>query len=134
MSSIHEDLNKKWRLTCNFNTDGMVYKDYVIATHANIPLLPPNSQHNRCKKVESIDIRGKGSCVNCNVVVRHKNGLGLHIDSYHSSNDCSTNFIGSTACSGGQGEDNFGFYECVNKQHLCSSSEESTTQLWFGGQ
>ena len=77
MSSIHEDLNKKWRLTCNFNTDGMVYKDYVIATHANIPLLPPNSVHNRCKKVESIDIRGKDSCVNCNVVVRHKNGLGL---------------------------------------------------------
>ena len=155
MSSIHGDLNKKWRLTCNFNTDGMVYKDYVIATHANIPLLPPisvhnrckrlnsliviathanipllppNSVHNRCKKVESIDIRGKDSCVNCNVVVRHKNGLGLHIDSYHSSNDCSTNFLGSTACSGEQGEDNFGFYECVNKQHLCSSSEESTTQ------
>ena len=134
MSSIHEDSNKKWRLTCNFDTDGMVYKDYVIATHANIPLLPPNSEHNRCKRVESIDIRGKGSCVNCNMVVRHKNGLGLHIDSYHSSNDCSTNFLGSTACSGGQGEDNFGFYECVNKQHLCSSSEESTTQLWFGGQ
>ena len=83
--------------------------------------------------VEAIDIRGKGSCQNCNVVVAHKNGWGLYIDSYHSSKRCTTNFLGSTACSG-RGEDNFGFYECVNKKHRCSSSEESTTQLWFGGQ
>ncbi|XP_028403730.1 uncharacterized protein LOC114526345 [Dendronephthya gigantea] len=128
MESIHQDSNPKWRLTCNFNTDGFVATDYVIATHADVPLLPSNSVHDGCKIVESVNIRGK-SCSNCKVVVRHKQSWGIHLDSYDSYRVCFNEFPGSRIC----GEDNFGYYLCRNTEHRCSSTEGSTTQLWFGG-
>ena len=133
MNGIHEDLNSKWRLTCNFNRDGPVYTDYVRATHAAAPLLNSAiSQYLGCKTVEFIDIRSKHSCTKCKVVIAHGKGGPLHIDSYYSSEWCSTRFPETKACHG-VGEDNFGYYDCVNTEHRCSATEESTTQLWFGG-
>ena len=131
MKSIQKDSNPKWRLTCNFDTDSSVSTDYVIATHADVPLLPSNSKHAGCKNVESIDIRGH-SCSNCKVMVAHAESWGVHLDSYYSGKACLNNFPGSKDC-GGSGEDNFGYYGCRNTEHRCSSTERSTTQLWFGG-
>ena len=131
MNGIHEDLNSKWRLTCNCNRDGPVYTDYVRATHAAAPLLNSTiSQYDKCKTVEFIDIRTH-SCTNCQVLVAHGGKWSLHIDSYYSRKTCLTPFPESNDC-GGSGEDNFGFYQCVNNQHRCSATEESTTQLWLG--
>ncbi len=134
MNDILKDSNQKWRLTCNFNTEGLVKRDYVRATHAEIPLLPSDSssgEHKGCKRVEFIDIRGT-NCSNCEVYLGQNEDYPLHIDSYYSQIECKTNFPESQPC-GDNGEDNFGFYGCVNRQHRCSSSEDSTTQLWFGG-
>ena len=132
MNGIHEDSNSKWRLTCNFNRDGPVYTDYVRATHAAAPLLNSAiSKYLGCKTVEFIDIR-KHSCTNCEVVIAHGDGGPPHIDSYYSAIWCSTPFPGSKACNG-VGEDNFGYYDCANEKHRCSATEESTTQLLFGG-
>ena len=134
MNGIHEDSNSKWRLTCNFNRDGPVYTDYVRTTHAAAPLLNSTiSQYGECKTVEYIDIRTH-SCTNCQVMVAHgtRGEWPLHIDSYYSTRRCSAHFPESKAC-GSYGEDNFGYYDCANAKHRCSATEESTTQVWFGG-
>ena len=133
MNSIREDSNPKWRLTCNFDTDGPVYTDYLRANHKDLPILPDSSSkyHVTCKTVEFINIRGT-RCNNCEVLIAHDEHNPLHIDS-HYSDRCSNNFPGSEK-GHGPGEDNFGLYYCRNKQHRCSSTEESTTQLWFGGE
>ena len=134
MNSIREDSNPKWRLTCNFDTDGPVYRDYLRANHKDLPILPDNSKYDiTCKTVEFINIRGT-QCNNCDVLIAHQDNIPLHIDSYY-SDECTNgvNFPGSEKCHG-PGEDNFGLYYCRNKQHRCSSTEESTTQLWFGGE
>ena len=134
MNGIHEDSNSKWRLTCNFNRDGPVYTDYVRTTHAAAPLLNSAiSQYDECKTVEYIDIRTH-SCTNCQVLVAHgaRGEWPLHIDSYYSTRRCSAHFPESKACNG-SGEDNFGYYDCANAKHRCSATEESTTQVWFGG-
>ena len=130
MNDIHKDSNSKWRLTCNFDKDGLVQTDYVRATHSDVPLLhSATSQHNGCKFVEYIDIRNKNSCTNCAVFIKHGDSTPIHINSLYSKTKCSTDFPGSKPC----GEQNFGLYNCVNNKHRCSATEESTTQLWFGG-
>ncbi len=133
MNDIQKDSNQKWRLTCNFDTEGLVKRDYVRATHAEIPLLPSDSsgKHEGCERVEFIDIRGT-NCSNCLVLLAQTDVYPLLIDSYHSRKCSSPNFPESLPCGNG-GEDNFGYYSCVNRQHRCSSSDDSTTQLWFGG-
>lgn len=133
MKHIQQDLNHKWRLTCNFDSDGPVYTDYVQASHAVVPLLSTDGQHDDCQTVEFINIRGQAH-TNGNVRIVHEKRKGLHIDSYHSGIKCMTKFLESKKCDDGSGEDNFGEYRCTNKNHRCSSSETSTTQLWFGGQ
>ena len=133
MNDIHKDSNSKWRLTCNFDKDGLVQTDYVRATHSDVPLLDfATSEHLGCKSVEFIDIRNK-NCTNCKVLIAHGFNYNwpIHIDSYRSKTLCSANFSPSKSC-GIKGEDNFGFYNCVNKKHRCSAAQESTTQLWFG--
>ena len=132
MNSIREDSNPKWRFTCNFDTDGPVYTDYVRGNHEDIPILPVNSKYDGCKTVEFINIRGT-QCNNCTVLIAHTDKSPLHIDPYFTKERCSNNFTGSESC-GRSGEDNFGYYDCRNQQHRCSSTEESTTQLWFGGE
>ena len=134
MKTIHEDSNRKWRFTCNFDTDGAVYTDYVRANHEHIPMLSftSKSDDGACKTVEFINIRGT-ECNNCTALVAHKDNWPLHIDSYYTNKRCSNNFSGSESCNR-KGEDNFGFYHCRNQQHRCSATEESTTQLWFGGE
>jgi hypothetical protein len=133
MENIHKDSNSKWRFTCNFDKDGLVRTDYVVATHADIPILPSGSQHEGCKKVEFIDIRGN-NCTNCKILIAQSDVWSLHIDSYHTEVYCKpTTFPNRKEC-GKDGEDNFGLYACVNHEHRCSSTDESTTQVWFGGQ
>ena len=129
MRTIQADTGK-FRVTCNYNTDGVVYRDYLQASNVQMDILTQVNSSN-CLWVEWINVRGE-SCMNCTANVRqYLNGI-FHFDSYYTG-DCDFKPSGSKSCSGG-GEDNFGIYECVNTAHRCSSSPSATTQIWFGGE
>ena len=83
-----------------------------------------------CVNVEYINIRGQ-SCTACAAKFWQGPAQILHTDS-SIRHHCIFKFQESLGCRG-LGEDNFGWYKCINKQHRCSSSDEATTQTWFGG-
>lgn len=113
-----------WRVTCSFQTDGVVYRDYVRAKIADFD--PINFMELRkCKRVEYINVRGH-SCADCDVAWWQDNNQMLHHDS---------SFIGCgwDASSGAvASEDNFGFYLSSNRNFRCTMLADSTTNYWFG--
>ena len=129
MQSIQED-SSKFRVTCNYDTDGVVYRDYLQVATDQIDILTYASGAS-CILVEQIDIRGE-SCKNCTAHIFQNFHHSLHSDSYFpASLNCEFQPTGGLYCSG-YGEDNFGFYDCANPAHRCSSAQSSTTQTWFG--
>ncbi|CAH3032749.1 unnamed protein product [Porites lobata] len=113
-----------WRATCRYDTDGVVYTDYMRTSLANCNVLTlPTNFYGQCFQFEFINIRGH-ECVDCTVPLWQNKGVWpLHTDtSFHL---CEFN--------GKQGalnsEDNFGFYGVVNSQHRCSNNSLSTTQF-----
>ena len=133
MQSIQED-SIKFRFTCNYDTDGVVYRDYLQAATDQLDILRSANGSGSCILVEQINIRGQ-SCENCTALISQDGPekFGLHSDSYYSFYfGCEFRPNGSLPC-GDLGEDNFGLYSCVNKAHRCSSSQSSSTQTWCGG-
>ena len=118
-----------WRATCRYDTDGVVYTDYMRTSlaHCNILTLP-TVVNGACFQFEFINIRGH-ECVNCTVPLWQSKGVWpLHTDT--SIKRCEFNGQQGAIVS----EDNFGFYWVVNLQHRCSFNSLSTTQFWLGGQ
>ena len=133
MQSIHED-SIKFRFTCNYDTDGIVYRDYLEAATDKLDILRFENGSGSCILVEQINIRGQ-SCKNCTALIGQggQKNYGLHSDSYYPSHfHCEFRPTESQRCDS-PGEDNFGLYECVNEAHRCSSSPSCTTQTWCGG-
>ena len=128
MQSIQED-SGTFRVTCNYNTDGVIYRDYLQAPLGQMDIL--NQTVTVCLLMDWIDVRGE-SCKNCLAnVQQYENGI-FHFDSYNSG-DCEFQPSGSESCSS-YGEDNFGFYGCINPAHRCTSSSSATTQTCFGSE
>ena len=129
MKSIQQD-SSKWRITCQYDTDGTVYTDYVRGSNDEINILTDLGEI--CMRVEYIDIRGQ-NCENCSAFIAQSNYQNLHFDSYYSGiENCEFKPKNSLSCRK-SGEDNFGAYNCRNPAHRCSASSTSTTQTWFGG-
>ncbi|KAL9968535.1 hypothetical protein ACROYT_G020642 [Oculina patagonica] len=119
-----------WRATCRYDTDGVVYRDYMRTSLADFDIM--NIQEPiiaECYQFEIINIRGY-ECVSCTAPLWNRKGIAsLHIDS--SRNVCEFN--------GNKGdvvdnEDNFGAYGTANPAFRCTSNPDSTTQFWIGGQ
>ena len=124
--------SSRFRATCNFNTDGLNYTDYLRAKFTDIDVM--QLKYDRCKKYEYINIRGYG-CENCTAHFVQKDPWHAHVDSFYgSSKGCQLTSPLAGAVKLPAGEDNFGYYETVNPVHRCSSSPNSTTQWWFGEQ
>ena len=115
-----------WRATCRYDTDGVVYTDYMRTSLAvcNIITLPA-AVSAKCFQFKFINIRGH-ECFNCTAPLW--NSPVLHTDSHHLI--CEFNATDGVVYS----EDNFGFYSYENPLHRCSSDPNSTTQFWLGGQ
>ena len=118
-----------WRATCRYETDGVVYRDYMRTSLVDFDImniLEPIS--SKCFQFEIINIRGY-ECVSCTAPLWNKKDIAsLHTDS--SRNVCQFN--------GNRGdvvdnEDNFGNYGNFNPNFRCTSSPDSTTQFWIGG-
>ena len=123
MQSIQAD-SSNFRLTCKYDVDGMVYRDYLQATKTQVDIMTFDSAS--CPVVDEIDVRGH-SCSKCDVFLVQTNVYGIHI-----SIGCSFRPSGIFGCHG-LGEDNFGWYDCINPAHRCSSLPTATTQTWLGG-
>ena len=130
MESIQED-STKFRMTCNYDSDGVVYRDYLQVAKGQFNILT-YKWGKSCILVEHINIRGQ-SCEECTLLIYHDESASMHTDSYYSTTEsCHFKPTGGRSCRG-LGEDNFGVYYCVNEAHRCSSSKSSTTQTWLGG-
>lgn len=119
-----------WRATCRYDTDGVVYRDYMRNSLANFDIINKKKMlTGQCFQFEIINIRGY-ECVFCTAPLWNRKGIeSLHTDS--SRLKCQFN--------GNQGdvvgnEDNFGSYSTVNPAFRCTSSPDSTTQFWIRGQ
>lgn len=134
MKTIKEDGNTLWCITCSYGNKGWNTTDIVIAKHKNAPIMKKDMPFPMCLNVDFINIRGN-FCRNCSVPFWQRKGLIFHIDSENSKNYCEKKriFDPMKCDEGSGGENNFGFYNCQNRQHRCSSSNNATTQLWFGG-
>ena len=129
MQTIQND-SKKFRITCNYDTEGVAYRDYLEATKSEIDIMTFSS--HKCSLVEWIDIRGQ-SCKQCTAFIVQDSHHGLHSDSFFAaSRGCDFKPNESLPCNNWRGEDNFGSYLCINKAHRCSSSPTATTQTWLG--
>ena len=127
------DHSTHWRATCRYNTDGIVYTDYLRASLKDFDIIRDvPTVKDVCRPYEYVNIRGN-ECVNCTARTWYKKGVyPLHIDS-HYQYDC--DFDGSRTDTAVYGEDNFGLYcnSCINPKFRCTSSENDTTQIWIGG-
>lgn len=113
-----------WRVTCSFQIDGVVYRDYVRAKIADFDPIHFIGL-KMCKRVEYMNVRGH-NCTNCDVAWWQDDKQMLHHDS--SSAGC-----GFDARSGAvNSEDNFGFYASFNPNFRCTQLPSSTTNYWFG--
>ena len=120
------------RATCNFNTEELKYSDYLRAKFTDIDVM--RLDFDGCKKYEFISVRGY-NCTSCTAHFVQRDTWHAHVDSYYNGpgmRGCQCNRISVGAVKGLTGEDNFGWYETVNKNHSCVSSSDSTTQWWFG--
>ena len=116
-----------WRATCRYDTDGVVYTDYMRTSLADCNILTMQKVHRTCFQFEFINIRGH-NCSSCTVPLWNEKGYySLHTDT--SIKNCE--FDGQTGAV--HREDNFGHYVHSNSLHRCSSGSNSTTQFWLGG-
>lgn len=118
-------LSSHWRITCSFQLDGLVYRDYVRGKFADFDIID-FKRSRTCMSVEYVNVRGY-SCSNCQMPWWQDEKVMLHHDSskprcgYNASKGAVTN------------EDNFGFYTRFNPSFRCTESgRESTTNHWFG--
>ena len=125
MLSIQQD-SSKWRVTCQYDTDGVVYTDYVQVDNNKVDIFA--DLNGVCKEVEFIDIRGNKCLISpCTAQFFQTNvNHALHIDASRPT-------CGLYLADAKSSEDSFGQYDTVNSEHRCSSSSISTTQTWFGG-
>ena len=129
IESIQDD-SSKWRMTCRYDSDGLNYTDYVQGSKDELNILTYDTI--TCKKVAFIDVRGN-TCPNCSALAAQTERYNFHFDSFHSSYyKCSFQPESSIPCGTAGGEDNFGYFACVNPSHRCSASPTSTTQTWLG--
>ena len=133
MQSI-QDVSNKFRVTCKYDTDGVVYTDYLQVTKKQINLLIfPKSSKGQCRFVEHIDIRGQ-DCSKCTAFIHQYSNL-LHFHAVSSNEDtdsCAFQPKSSPGCEN-YGDISFGWYGCYNTENRCSSSVTATTQIWLGG-
>ena len=130
MEFIQRD-SSKWRMTCRFETDGLIYTDYMEGLKTQVDILQYTSA--ACKEVEFINVRGY-ECRKCTAFLKQDGDtLAFHHKPRRSGTDCTFKPEEYTNCGNANGNEfSFGQYKCVNPAHRCSMNSSSTTQTWLG--
>ena len=135
MQSIQDD-SVKFRITCKYDTDGVVYTDYLQAAKKQIDILTYQIEYSyqwRCKFVDYINV-GEQNCSKCTAAIRQSRNTVLHfnaIGSYYTTRACSFRARSGARCYN-RGDISFGWYYCYNPKNRCASSQLATTQTWLG--
>lgn len=134
MKGIIDDGNNRWRISCNYSSHKSSWKnERLFATHLKVPIIHETKSlfKSRCLFVERVHIRGK-SWIKRYIPLIQEESVILHLNLNKVPCEGNDAFHG-ISCYKNASEDNFGYYDCVNPEHTCSSSPQATTQLWFGG-
>ena len=131
MEFIQRD-SSKWRMTCRFETDGLIYTDYMEGLKTQVDILQYTNA--ACKEVEFINVRGYNG-TKCKAYLRQNDLSGDRPAFHHkpkpSIKHCTFKPKKYTTCDN-RTEFSFGHYKCVNPAHRCSTNSSSTTQSWLG--
>ena len=137
--SFVSQMSTHWRVTCEYDTLGVDYVDYIrskinetsLLTYQDIGL----SYADRCRKVEHDNVRGR-QCEHCTVAILQYVAYSMHIShpvgSIYGCDIKTSDF--AEGC--GSNEHYFGYFKdgnCVTGHHRCAATSDSTTQFWFGG-
>ncbi|XP_031572999.1 uncharacterized protein LOC116306997 [Actinia tenebrosa] len=113
-----------WRITCNMPRDGVSFVDYVRAKISNFDILQFNGK-GACKLVEYMNVMGH-ECNDCTSAWWQFDGQIFH----HDMTQAKCVFGDTEGATDSQ--DVFGFYQNVNSNFRCLSSNDSNTNYWFG--
>ena len=126
-------VSSHWRVTCNFHTEGLQYRDYVRARFSEFDALNFSGEGS-CQKVEYLNVRGH-NCTSCTAAwwQFHRKSTGQNLILHHDSSLIRCEFGNTPGFA--TSEDNFGYYYPFtrNKKFRCTAEETSTTNHWFGG-
>jgi hypothetical protein len=110
-----------WRATCNYDSDGLVKRDYIRGLLSDTDILTYVGGH-KCARVEYVNVRGM-SCDDCTSHLRQNRNIHAFIDSYTGSLlGCGSNTVQGSVSAGGNYCENFGFYKLSNPAHRCTAS------------
>ena len=141
--SFVSQMSTYWRVTCEYNTLGVDYVDYIRSKINETSLLTYQdievSQADRCRKVEYANVRGS-QCEECTVGFQQSADYSMLVANWVSSVwgcDLKTSDF-AEGCASGVNERYFGYFKgeydnCVTGHHRCAATSDSTTQFWFGG-
>ena len=139
--SFVSQMSTHWRVTCEYNTLGVDYVDYIRSKINETSLLTYTqtglSSADRCRKVEYANVRGR-QCEHCTVGIHQYVEYGMHMSHWGGSAwgcDLKTDDF-AEGCVSGINEHYFGYFKatnCVTGHHRCAATSDSTTQFWFGG-
>ncbi|CAH3121686.1 unnamed protein product, partial [Pocillopora meandrina] len=115
------DHSTHWRATCRYNTDNLVYTDYLKASLEDFDIIRDEPRvRQSCRRCEYVNIRGN-ECVNCTARTWYEKGhFPLLIDS-SIQGDC--DFNGNMPNAAVPNEDNFGLYNAVNPKFRCTQTK-----------
>lgn len=120
-----------WRATCNYNSEGLVKRDYIRGRLSNFDVITKD-QRAECIRVEYINVRGI-NCTDCTTLARHTADRHVFVDSGRGKiYGCDINFRKGSIQNHNDYCDNFGKYTVVNHAHRCTATPNSTTQWWLG--
>ena len=122
--------SSKWRATCNYNTDGVIFTDYIQSTFDHVD--PITYQAHGCKNVTYVNIRGS-HCSECTIWIAQHNEKGFGIGNWWSQYQENCDFVNSPGVK--VFETSFGYFidkQNTNSEHRCSADPTATTQYWFG--
>ena len=136
MESIQQD-STKWRVTCRYETDGVLYTDYLRVSNEELNILTFENS-GKCVRVEYIDVRSQ-HCNNCTVYMRQQSNYLVHFFLKEGEGDeCEFKPFLEPSWVWEDGSYKrgyyFGHYFKVDSRHRCSSSADATTQTWLGAE
>ena len=123
-----KEQSSHWRVTCDFSTFGVDYKDYARASFKNLNPLTYEAS-GKCREMDYINIRGH-NCTKCTASWwQTKDQFLTH---FSDQDRCQ---FGKTPGGGFDNVANFGGYwkKNVSLEFRCSANETSNTNHWFGG-
>ena len=116
-----------WRATCSFDKmqQKIDFKDYMRGKFSDSDIMTYNDD-GRCMPVDYVNVRGYTASGTTAKFYQRKDSHFVHIVS--ASPGCAFHASGADSS-----EDNFGYYGIINKNFRCTTTDDSTTQWWFGG-